>query len=107
MESSLEDIPKLGTATPDIGVEEEIATEESLDKPWNIIVHNDPINLMSYVIMVFMRVFGMPRKKAETHMKEVHEKGKSLVWSGPREQAELYVQQLHHAMLLATMERAK
>ena len=86
---------------------EDTETAESLDTPWNIIVHNDPINLMSYVSLVFMRIFGMSRKKADVHMKEVHQKGKSLVWSGAKEQAELYVQQLHHALLLATMERSK
>ncbi len=104
---TLADDPKLGISTPDIGVKEDTETDESLDTPWNIIVHNDPINLMSYVSLVFMRVFGMSRKKAEVHMKEVHQKGKSLVWSGAKEQAELYVQQLHQALLLATMERSR
>lgn len=107
MEATLDELPTLGVATPDIGIEEETETEESLDKPWNIIVHNDPINLMNYVTMVFMKVFGMSRKKAEVHMTEVHKKGKSLVWSGAREQAELYVQQLHQALLLATLEQGK
>ena len=107
MRSILAEVPRLGIATPDIGVAEETATEETLDTPWNIIVHNDPINLMSYVTLVFMRVFAMSRKKAEVHMKEVHQKGKSLVWSGAKEQAELYVQQLHHALLLAKMERSR
>jgi ATP-dependent Clp protease adaptor protein ClpS len=103
----LTEYPRLGTATPDIGVMEDTETEESLDVPWNVIVHNDPINLMSYVTLVFMRVFGMSKKKAEVHMREVHQRGKSLVWSGAREQAELYVQQLHQALLMATMEPGK
>ncbi len=102
-----ENLIRLGLATPDIGILEDTDTEESLDTPWNIIVHNDPINLMSYVTLVFMRVFGMSRKKAEVHMKEVHSRGKSLVWTGAREQAELYVQQLHQALLLATMEQSR
>ena len=97
----------MGISTPDIDVLDEVETEESLDKPWNIIVHNDPINLMSYVTLTFMRIFGMSKKKAEVHMSEVHSNGKSLVWSGAREQAELYVQQLHQALLLATMEQSK
>jgi len=107
MTGNLRALPRLGTATPDIGVIENTETEESLDVPWNAIVHNDPINLMSYVTLVFMRIFGMSKKKAETHMREVHQRGKSLVWSGAREQAELYVQQLHQALLLATMEPGK
>jgi ATP-dependent Clp protease adaptor protein ClpS len=85
---------------------EETETKEHLDVPWNVIVHNDPINLMSYVTMVFQRVFGYPRDRAERHMLEVHEKGRSLVWSGGREQAEHYVHQLHSYQLLAQMEKS-
>ena len=80
-------------------------TQVALDVPWNVVVHNDPVNLMSYVTMVFRRVFGFSREKAEQHMMEVHQKGRSVVWSGGRERAELYVQQLHGYLLLATMER--
>ena len=85
---------------------EETETKPALDVPWNVIVFNDPINLMSYVTMVFMRVFGYPRPRAETLMLEVHHKGRSLVWSGGRERAEHYVHQLHSYQLLATMEKS-
>ena len=85
---------------------EETDTKEALDVPWNVIVHNDPINLMSYVTLVFQRVFGYARAKAETLMLEVHNKGRSLVWSGGREQAEHYVHQLHSYQLFATMEKS-
>jgi ATP-dependent Clp protease adaptor protein ClpS len=80
-------------------------TRDALDVPWNVIVFNDPINLMSYVTLVFQRVFGFPRPKAEYHMLEVHNHGRSLVWSGGREQAEHYVHQLHSYQLLAQMEK--
>ena len=80
--------------------------ETALDQPWNVVVHNDPVNLMVYVTMVFRKVFGFSREKAESHMLEVHHKGRSIVWSGARERAELYVQQLHSHLLLATIERA-
>ena len=84
---------------------EETETNAALDVPWNVVVLNDPINLMSYVTLVFQRVFGYPREKAERHMLEVHNKGRSLVWSGGREQAEHYVHQLQEYSLHATMER--
>ena len=89
--------------TPDVG--EETKTKEALDLPWNVVVHNDPVNLMSYVTMVFQKVFGYPKEKAERHMVEVHRKGQSILWSGVRERAELFVQQLHGYLLLATIER--
>jgi ATP-dependent Clp protease adaptor protein ClpS len=86
-------------------IETETRSEEELDLPWLVVVHNDPVNLMSYVTMVFQRVFGYPREKAECHMLEVHQKGRSILWSGMRERAELYVQQLHGYLLLATIEK--
>lgn len=82
-------------------------TSTQTDTPWLVVVHNDPVNLMSYVTLVFQKVFGMPRDKAERHMLEVHHKGRSVVWSGMREQAELYVQQLHGHLLLATLEKTE
>jgi ATP-dependent Clp protease adaptor protein ClpS len=88
------------------GVEVEDQTRESLDTPWNVVVHNDPVNLMSYVTKVFMKILGFSLEKAEQHMMEVHQKGRSIVWSGEREKAEFYIQQLHAALLLASLERS-
>lgn len=88
-------------------IEHESETESAVDTPWNVVVHNDPVNLMSYVTRVFMKVFGFPRERAERHMMEVHEKGRSIVWSGARERAEAYVQQLHGYLLLATLEKSE
>src|SRR2546423_13590183 len=85
--------------------EKETRSEEELDVPWQVVVHNDQSNLMTYVTMVFQSVFGYPREKAERHMLEVHQKGRSILWSGVRERAELYVQQLHGHLLLATLEK--
>ncbi len=82
-------------------------TDVRLSTPWNVVVHNDPVNLMSYVTMVFQRVFGFSQSKAVKHMLEVHHKGRSLVWCGERERAEAYVEQLHGFMLLATLEQAE
>ncbi|MEP6685613.1 MAG: ATP-dependent Clp protease adapter ClpS [Verrucomicrobiota bacterium] len=86
-------------------LEEETRTSEELDTPWQVVVHNDPVNLMTYVTMVFQKVFGFPREKAEKHMLEVHQQGRSILWCGLRERAELYVQQLHGYLLLATLEQ--
>src|SRR3954462_14061162 len=93
------------TAVTTPTIEKSTESEEALDIPWQVVVHNDPINLMTYVTMVFQRVFGYPREKAERHMLEVHHQGRSILWSGMRERAELYVQQLHGYLLLATIEK--
>jgi ATP-dependent Clp protease adaptor protein ClpS len=92
-----------GVASPDA----ETRDERSVASPWNVIVHNDPVNLMSYVTMVFQRVLGFTKDRATRHMLEVHHQGRSLVWSGGREQAEAIVEQLHGYLLLATLEQEK
>jgi ATP-dependent Clp protease adaptor protein ClpS len=86
-------------------IEQETRSAEERDLPWQVVVHNDPVNLMSYVTMVFQKVFGLTKENAERHMLEVHQQGRSILWSGMRERAELYVQQLHGYLLLATLER--
>lgn len=86
-------------------IEQETESETMADTPWNVVVHNDPVNLMSYVTRVFQQVFGYSREKAEHHMMEVHQLGRSILWSGHREPAESYVQQLHARLLLATIEK--
>ena len=75
------------------------------DLPWLVIVWNDPVNLMSYVVYVFQQVFGYSREKATKLMLEVHHDGKSVVSHGTREKAEVDVARLHSHGLWATMER--
>lgn len=80
--------------------------DTALDTPWNVLVHNDPVNLMSYVTWVLMKLFGYSRSKASALMKEVHETGRSIVWSGGREQAEHYVHRLQAHQLQSSLEKA-
>jgi ATP-dependent Clp protease adaptor protein ClpS len=80
-------------------------TETSTDRLWNVIVWNDPINLMSYVVFVFQKLFGYPREHATKLMLDVHHKGKAVVASGSREKCEFDVSRLHAHGLWATMQR--
>ena len=75
------------------------------DRPWIVIVWNDPINLMSYVTWVFQKLFGYPRAKAEKLMMDVHTKGKAVVTNGTREKCESDVARLHAHGLWATMQQ--
>jgi ATP-dependent Clp protease adaptor protein ClpS len=75
------------------------------DRPWVVIVWNDPINLMSYVTWVFQKLFGYSLEKATELMLDVHEKGRAVVANGTRERAEVDVQRLHEHGLWATMQR--
>ena len=75
------------------------------DRPWIVIVWNDPINLMSYVTHVFQKLFGYDREKATKLMLDVHHRGRAVVSTGSREQMEHDVTRLHAYGLWATLQR--
>ncbi|MGH2772050.1 MAG: ATP-dependent Clp protease adapter ClpS [Actinomycetota bacterium] len=75
------------------------------DVPWIVVVWNDPINLMSYVVYVFQKLFGYSREKATKLMLDVHHKGRAVVSSGTREKAESDVFRLHSYGLWATLTK--
>jgi ATP-dependent Clp protease adaptor protein ClpS len=85
------------------GVSTETRTET--DRLWNVIVWNDPINLMSYVTFVFQKLFGYSLEVATRLMLEVHHEGRSIVATVEREKAEYYAGRLHSYGLQATIEK--
>ena len=85
--------------------EPSIDATSSVDRPWIVLVWNDPINLMSYVTYVLQKVFGYSHEKAESLMLDVHEKGRAVVSSGSKEKSELDVFRLHEHGLWATMQQ--
>jgi ATP-dependent Clp protease adaptor protein ClpS len=90
---------------PDIGQEEETKSKDSLEPGYLVVCWDDPVNLMDYVTHVFQAVFGWPKQKAEFHMLQVHNDGKSVLVRDSMEKAEHYVHQLQKYTLHATMER--
>lgn len=84
---------------------EETDVVEKRDLPWNVIVWNDPVTLMSYVVYVLRKLFGYGEAKATKLMLQIHHEGKAVVSSGPRERAETDVHRLHHHGLQATMSQ--
>jgi ATP-dependent Clp protease adaptor protein ClpS len=75
-----------------------------IEGAWRVVVLNDPVNLMSYVVLVFKKIFGFDEPTARKHMMEVHEDGRSVVWVGLREKAEAYVFTLQQWHLTAVLE---
>ncbi|HEU4449887.1 MAG TPA: ATP-dependent Clp protease adapter ClpS [Gaiellaceae bacterium] len=75
------------------------------ERPWIVIVWNDPVNLMSYVTFVFQKLFGYSREKATSLMLQVHNEGKAVVSGGTREKAEHDVARLHAHGLWATLRQ--
>ena len=97
--------PKAADVAPIEIDEPSIDTNLDDDRPWIVLVWNDPINLMSYVTYVLQKVFGYSRDKAESLMLDVHEKGRAVVSNGSKEKVELDVFRLHEHGLWATMQQ--
>ena len=92
------------TLQPTEVMEPDLDDSAAVDRPWVVLVWNDPVNLMSYVVYVLQELFGYSREKATRLMLEVHHEGKAAVADGTREQCEGYVGRLHGRGLWATME---
>jgi ATP-dependent Clp protease adaptor protein ClpS len=90
--------------SPDIDVEEKL--KDAFSRGWSVIVWNDPINLMDYVVFVFKSVLKMNEQDASRHMWEVHQQGKSVVARETREKSEMIVHRLRGFGLNATLEQA-
>lgn len=108
--------PAIPTGTPETAADaptkapERVDTPDSderdaVDRPWQVVVWNDPVNLMSYVVYVFRKLFGFNEEKATRLMLAVHHEGRAVVSSGPREKSELDCYRLHHYGLWATLEK--
>ncbi|MGW9404687.1 ATP-dependent Clp protease adapter ClpS [Arthrobacter sp. NPDC055585] len=98
---SVATLPDTGTQTDSL-----TAGETATDVPWVVIVWNDPVNLMSYVSYVFQSYFGYSEAKANQLMLQVHNDGKSVVATGPREEAERHTLAMHSYGLWATFQKA-
>lgn len=90
--------------TPSEIVDSELDETIQTDQPWVVLVWNDPINTMDYVALVFQKLFGFSKSKANRLMLQVHNEGRAVVSSGSREKAEVDVFRLHEHGLWATMQ---
>ncbi len=93
------------TAHPDVDRDLDADARVGLDRPWVTIVWNDPVNLMSYVAWVFRTHFGYDQDKAERLMVAVHEEGRAVVSTGPRESMERDTEAMHTYGLWATLQK--
>ncbi|QEO14646.1 ATP-dependent Clp protease adapter ClpS [Agromyces intestinalis] len=85
----------------------DVATIATVDRPWNVVVWDDPVNLMTYVTYVFQTYFGFAREQAERLMLRVHTEGRAVVATGNREAMERHVVAMHGYGLQATVVRAE
>lgn len=101
----------MSTATPTIErgtmseTDLELRSEVQADAPWQAVVWDDPVNLMTYVTHVFRTYFGYTRAHAHELMLAVHEQGSAVVAAGARETMEAHVRAMHEFGLWATVRR--
>ena len=86
--------------------ESEVATETmvAIERPWSVVVWDDPVTPMSVVVVIFKKIFGYSNNKCTQLMLPVHHEGRAIVWSGQRERAESYCVKLQVAGLQSTIE---
>ncbi|MBO1805625.1 ATP-dependent Clp protease adapter ClpS [Leucobacter ruminantium] len=81
-------------------------SETAPESPWQTVVWDDPVNLMSYVSFVFQKHFGFTPERAEELMLQVHHRGSAVVAEGGREAMEMHVEAMHDYGLWATVRKA-
>ncbi len=70
------------------------ATKTRKQPPYAVLLHNDDINGFDYVVDVLRKVLGCGRLKSYRLTLAAHFRGRSLVWSGSLEVAELKADQI-------------
>ena len=82
------------TPLPDVLPDTDTDSQTRRQPPYAVILHNDDINGMDFVILVLRKVFGYTDQKCFELMLEAHEKGRAVVWVGALEVAELKADQI-------------
>jgi ATP-dependent Clp protease adaptor protein ClpS len=74
---------------------------------WRVIVRNDNHNTFDHVAQTLARVLpGVNLDQGHRMAEQIHNSGQAIVWTGPREPAEHYWEQLETAGLtMAPLER--
>jgi len=85
----------MATTFPKARPAEESETKTRRQPPYAVILHNDDFNGADYVVNVLRKVFGYTVEKSEELMMEAHKTGRSVVWVGAMEVAELKADQIH------------
>lgn len=78
---------------------------DSVAVVWKVVLWNDPVNLIEYVVWVLRSLFGHSEEKATELTMQVHHEGRAIVADGPLERAEVDCLRLHRHGLWATLEK--
>ncbi|HNP87841.1 MAG: ATP-dependent Clp protease adaptor ClpS [Chloroflexi bacterium SZAS-1] len=72
-----------------------VVNDEELERPYRVIIENDDVTPMEFVILVLLTIFELPIEHAEAIMLEAHHRGEALVTTLPYEEARERVYQAH------------
>ena len=81
--------------------------DAGLGRPWLVIVLNDDHNTFQGVAFALSSVLpGIGYDEGMRFANRIHNTGQAIVWSGHKEQAELYWEQLReHGLTMAPLEQ--
>jgi len=84
-------------ATPDIDIQIAPKVDEAvqLDPPSKVLIHNDDVTPMDFVVNVLRGIFELSWQQAEVVMLTAHFRGQALVGVYPLEDAKYRVGQAH------------
>jgi ATP-dependent Clp protease adaptor protein ClpS len=74
-----------------------VAEREDLEKPYRVIIENDDVTPMDFVVLVLRVYFGLAFEQAIAVMLVAHNEGRALVATLPYEEAQERVYNAHHA----------
>jgi ATP-dependent Clp protease adaptor protein ClpS len=89
--SSEPSAPKVAATQP----REQEETRTRRVPPYNVILENDDYHSFEFVVEVLQKALGYNQQRAQLLTLEAHTRDRAVVWTGPKEVAELKVEQIH------------
>lgn len=74
--------------TPTTGVEYVVVSDEDLEQPYRVIILNDDVTPMDFVVAVLLLIFELVPDQAMAVMLEAHTNGRALVKVLPLKEAQ-------------------
>ncbi len=84
--------------SPDFGIttkpREQEETRTRRFPPYHVLLDNDDHHSFDFVVNVLRKALGVSEQQAHVLTDEAHRQGRAVVWTGPKEVAELKVEQI-------------
>ena len=91
--ATLVDVVSTEISEPQVEEEKRVADEDTADRLYKVIAHDDQVTTMEFVVRIMVQVFKKPLIFAEAIMWQVHNEGQSVVDVLPLAEAEFRVRQ--------------